>query len=267
MAITSSGHENPTRFFGLAGDTKPTSAMVGATFYETDTPDLFVFDGASWVSFRLNVDLTSATIDLMLGSDFTTVFGTSDLTLSGQGDNLTNAVLVLKTASLLYGYDGNNWDRVRATAADGMLVNLGTNNDVTVTGDALTALQLIDNLAAAHNAGGCKMFTSIDLDQTEEDITTGATTIYGMYVWNATAAPLWLQMFNTNTVTVGTTAPTNNFPIPANADSDVAGVVTPIPVNGAAYSTALTVAITTGSGTDAGAPGANDAGIVVFYQD
>lgn len=115
--------------------------------------------------------------------------------------------------------------------------------------------------------GGCKMFTSVDLDQTEEDPTSGPTTIYGIYAWNLTAAPLWLQMFNTNTVTVGTTAPTNNFMIPANADSDGAGVVIPIPVCGLAYDTALTVAITTGSGTDNGAPGAGDAGIAILYQD
>lgn len=31
-------------------------------------------------------------------------------------------------------YDGATWDRLRGTAADGMLVNLGANNDVTVTG-------------------------------------------------------------------------------------------------------------------------------------
>ncbi len=120
---------------------------------------------------------------------------------------------------------------------------------------------------AVSPTGGCKMFTSVDLDESEEDPTSGATTIYGIYAWNATAAPLWLQMFNTNTVTVGTTAPTNNFMIPANADSDGAGIVLPIPVSGLAYSTALTVAITTGSGTNNGAPGAGDAGIVILYQD
>ncbi|KKM82744.1 hypothetical protein LCGC14_1316400 [marine sediment metagenome] len=120
---------------------------------------------------------------------------------------------------------------------------------------------------AVSPTGGCKMFTSVDLDQTEEDPTAGPTTIYGIYAWNLTAAPLWLQMFNTNTVTVGTTAPTNNFLIPANADSDGAGVVLPVPVCGLAYSTALTVAITTGSGTNNGAPGAGDAGIAILYQD
>ncbi len=74
-------------------------------------------------------------------------------------------------------------------------------------------------------------------------------------------------MFNTNTVTVGTTAPDNNYMIPGNADSDGAGVVLPIPVCGLAYDTALTVAITTGSGTNSGAPAANAAGIAILYQD
>lgn len=197
----------------------------------------------------------------------------------------------------------------------GSVKNAGT-FAVQVDGDALTALQLIDNIVLVEDAvhssgasgvmalavrndvlaalagtdgdyapvqvdedgglwthpsaaskGGCKMFTSVDLDQTEEDPASGPVTIYGIYVWNKTAAPLWLQMFNTNTVTVGTTAPTNNFLIPANADSDGAGVVIPIPVCGLAYDTALTVAITTGSGTDNGAPGAGDAGIAILYQD
>ena len=138
-------------------------------------------------------------------------------------------------------------------------VNLGATDNAVL--DSIVTNQ------SARSAGGCKMFTSVDLDQTEEDPSAGATTIYGIYAWNLTAAPLWLQMFNTNTVTVGTTAPTNNFMIPANADSDGAGVVIPIPVNGLAYSTALTVAITTGSGTNNGAPGAGDAGIVILYQD
>lgn len=35
-------------------------------------------------------------------------------------------------------FDGTNWDRVRGTSADGLLVNLGTNNDVTVTSGTIT---------------------------------------------------------------------------------------------------------------------------------
>lgn len=47
MAVTDTSHENVTRFFGLSTATKPTNAMIGATFYETDTQKEFVYDG-SW---------------------------------------------------------------------------------------------------------------------------------------------------------------------------------------------------------------------------
>lgn len=36
-------------------------------------------------------------------------------------------------------FDGATWDRARGTSADGLLVNLGTNNDVTVTSGSITA--------------------------------------------------------------------------------------------------------------------------------
>lgn len=49
MAVTDTSHENPTRFFGLSTDTKPTSAMVDSTFYETDTRHRFLYDGANWI--------------------------------------------------------------------------------------------------------------------------------------------------------------------------------------------------------------------------
>lgn len=69
-------------------------------------------------------------------------------------------------------YDGATYDRLRGNSSDGLLVNLGANNDVTVTGSltsagnvtnagtfavqvdgaALTALQLIDNLVLAEDA-------------------------------------------------------------------------------------------------------------------
>jgi hypothetical protein len=48
VARTDTSHENVTRFFGLSTDTKPTNAMVGATFTETDTQEEFVYDGVNW---------------------------------------------------------------------------------------------------------------------------------------------------------------------------------------------------------------------------
>jgi hypothetical protein len=207
------------------------------------------------------------------------------------------------------------------TAAIGKLAaNSGVDiGDVDIIGDALTALQLIDDpvavlgtatysetttsgmiagavrndalatLAGTDNEiaplqvdedgglwthpaaapkGGCKGFYSNDLDQTEEDIAAAACTVYGLYAWNSTAAPLYLKIFNTNTVTVGSTTADFDLIVPANADSDGAGIVFPIPSVGWAFSTALTMAMTTGVGaTDSGAPGANAGGVLVLYQD
>lgn len=40
----------------------------------------------------------------------------------------------MASATFGYNFDGAAWDRIRGDATDGLLVNLGTNNDVTVTG-------------------------------------------------------------------------------------------------------------------------------------
>ncbi len=216
-----------------SGVTQPVSGTVTANLSATDNAVLDTIDA---VLDTINAKLVSGTVigDVNLGATDNAVLDTIDAVL-----DTINAKLVTGTV-----------------IGD---VNLGATDNAVL--DSIVTNQ------SARSTGGCKLFTSVDLDESEEDPTSGATTIYGIYVWNATAAPLWLQMFNTNTVTVGTTAPTDNFPIPANADSDVAGVVIPLSDKGIAYDTALTVAITTGVGTDNGAPGANDAGILIAYQD
>jgi hypothetical protein len=49
-------------------------------------------------------------------------------------DEAGHAQGALDTMSHSYFFDGTNWDRMRGTIADGLLVNLGTNNDVTQGG-------------------------------------------------------------------------------------------------------------------------------------
>lgn len=57
-------------------------------------------------------------------------------------------------------FDGTNWDRAPGTTADGLLVNLGSNNDVTVTG-SVTA-----------NAGTNLNTSSLNLEATQADVRT-----------------------------------------------------------------------------------------------
>ena len=123
-------------------------------------------------------------------------------------------------------------------------------------------------VAGASAVGGCKLFNDIDLDENDIDVATGPCTVYGIYAWNSTAAPLFLKLFNTNSVTMGATSAIASLPIPANADSDGAGFVLPVPVAGVAFSTALTVAVTTGSAlNDNNAPGAGAANVTILFQD
>lgn len=44
-------------------------------------------------------------------------------------------------------FDGTNWDRLRGTSADGILVNLGSNNDVSISGTVDTELPAAGALA------------------------------------------------------------------------------------------------------------------------
>lgn len=62
-------------------------------------------------------------------------------------DNLANPTV---TAAGAYGllWDGATWDRAAGTSADGALVNLGTNNDVTLASTTLTATVLPAGAAA-----------------------------------------------------------------------------------------------------------------------
>ena len=39
---------NSYRYVGLSGDTKPTGVPAGSVFYETDTKDIYMFDGTDW---------------------------------------------------------------------------------------------------------------------------------------------------------------------------------------------------------------------------
>lgn len=64
------------------------------------------------------------------------------------GDDESNTSNRLNVRSHISWYDGTTWDRARGDSTNGLLVNLGGNNDVTVTG-SLTAVTSITNSVAA----------------------------------------------------------------------------------------------------------------------
>ena len=119
---------------------------------------------------------------------------------------------------------------------------------------------------APHTAGGPTIFRSLDIDESEEEIKATAGQVYWIHAMNMVATARYLKFYNATaaSVTVGTTTPVLTFPIPANSTTG-AGFVFNIP-QGIPFSTAISVACTTGvADNDTGAPGASDVIINVGY--
>ena len=122
-----------------------------------------VWDGATWdrmlgdqtdgvlVNLGSNngVVVDSAGIDLMLGTDFSDVLGTALLVLTAGVDALINTTDTLLTSGMMYAFNGTEWDRVReGSEAGSILVDLGANNAVTVSGSVDTELPAAAALSA-----------------------------------------------------------------------------------------------------------------------
>lgn len=147
-------------------------------------------------------------------------------------------------------------------------VDLGANNDVTVTGDVdilsiAAGTNAIGNVGIVpRTSGGLSMFRSIDIDESEEDVKTSAGQVFGYYIFNAAATTHYVKFYNATAanVTVGTTTPVLTLPVPAGAAANL------MSETGIAFSTAISVAATTGvADNDSGAPATNAVVINVFY--
>jgi hypothetical protein len=115
-------------------------------------------------------------------------------------------------------------------------------------------------------ANGCTIFRSIDIDETEEEVKGSAGTVFGVWFSNMATSTRFLKFYNATAanVTVGTTTPVLTLALPGNSSDDISGVFSIS--QGIAFSTAITVAATTGiADNDTGAPSANDVIVNVFY--
>ena len=115
-------------------------------------------------------------------------------------------------------------------------------------------------------SGGCSIFRSLDLDETEEEAKATAGTLYGWYIANLATTTRFLKFYNATAanVTVGTTTPVLTIPIPGNATDDIGANM--LGGVGIKFDTAITVAATTGvADADTGAPGANEVVVNIFY--
>jgi len=142
MSVTSIGSLN-NRFIGLSTDTKPTTNVeAGATFFEYDTQNLFLYTGANWtlktpsdlltVTNIINLKQAAASYDLFTATtqnvfiDFLTIIIPSDLT---EEETLTS-ISIQST-------DDTPVEFISATA--GALANLTEGKHLQYSGPAVVA--------------------------------------------------------------------------------------------------------------------------------
>jgi hypothetical protein len=256
-------------------------------------------DGANYRNIL--TDSSGRLIVNINGSITSTISGAVDTELPAAAaltDNFANPTAPGVGAFVML-WDGATWDRAPGTSADGLLVNLGANNDVTVTGtvavsgtvavtqsgtwnvatvSTVTAVTAITNaLPSGTNTIGAvnlKPTTSggHSISRTLSAATTNATSVkgsagqvYGYYVSNTNASPRYLKLYNKATSpTVGTDTPVLTLLIPGNA-SGVAGHVEF--TNGIEFTTGIAFALTTGvADADTGAVAANEIVLNLFYK-
>ena len=119
---------------------------------------------------------------------------------------------------------------------------------------------------ASAAATGTSTYYDNDLDETKSEVTDNPNVrIYSVIAINTTNAALYLQMWDldADSVTVGTTAPTNQYIIPGNNDTDGSGFVLTFAMP-KSYTTGFTVACTTDSEGSA-APGAGACHVNIEY--
>lgn len=118
--------------------------------------------------------------------------------------------------------------------------------------------------ANVNTSNGLRIFRSIDLDETEEEIKASEGVVFFIYASNTAATARWLKLYNATAAntTVGTTAPVATFYLPASGANPVKLDIS----EGLRFDTAITAAATTGvADNDTGAPGANEVVLVLGY--
>lgn len=88
--------------------------------------------GGTSSTFGSSTPATGTAVGMSDGTNMVALLGTTT-----QADNLANTLDSLNTSTFAYWFDGSTWDRARGDSTDGLLVNLGANNDVVIaTGSA-----------------------------------------------------------------------------------------------------------------------------------
>jgi hypothetical protein len=122
-------------------------------------------------------------------------------------------------------------------------------------------------------SGGLDVFRSLDIDESvdaNQQVKGSAGQLYKLRITNNSTSVRYLKLYNLAhaSVTVGTSTVMDTIVLPPAASAGTPTVLTEaFGGMGLAFSTALTLAATTGlADNDTGAPGANDVVVTAYYK-
>lgn len=202
-----------------------------------------------------------------------------DTAASSAGTTGDNATLNTDSVGALWTRDtATQVDDAAFTPATGRVMPVAFFADETATdsvdeGDAGVARMTLDRKVIvtpyAHaGAGGATPYYNLDVDETEDEIKATAGKVFWLHAVNLSASKLYLKFYNATAanVTVGTTTPVLSLPVPTLATTNGQGFTINFGDMGVQFSTAITVACTTGfADNSTGAPGANEMIINLGY--
>jgi len=177
---------------GLSGDTKPTTGAIGSTYYETDTGDLYVYAGATWVKKYTLVKLQTG--DLNIGNVDVASIAAGE-THIGEVSEWSDLIVVTPTIAAA-GFTANDFVGGKLTLTNAVRVAAGKGK--------ITGLKIVD--AAKQNADLLVFIFKADLAGTYTDNAAESVTADDWLNWIGTIEILssdWQEMANASLVDLG----------------------------------------------------------------
>jgi hypothetical protein len=132
--------------------------------------------------------------------------------------------------------------------------------------EAFTALQAIET-ATESAVGGLSVFRSLDLDESSEQVKASAGKLWKLRIANRSTSVVYVKLFNHASPSVGSTTPIDTIVVPAAAASDACVITETFGGKGLSFSTALSLACTTGlADSESTGPSANDVVVSAYYE-
>lgn len=146
----------------------------------------------------ISIDDNASTISVDDGAGSLTVDGTvavsGTVTVDSElpaaetpADNLANGTAAPRVNALAYGFDGTAWDRLPGDSTNGLRVDLGANNDVTLTSGTLTT---ITNAVTVSQATAANLNAEVQGDAAHDAAVSGNPVLGGAEARTSDGTPV-----------------------------------------------------------------------------